>query len=81
MNTIETIQHVRDIDPDYPAYTVLLKGRIASRVNVITLNIDITLINQSNSVLTARAWINLKILNCFALILGYYCVECLKEFL
>ena len=29
MNTIETIQHVRDIDPDYPACTVLLKGRIA----------------------------------------------------
>ena len=28
MNTIETIQHVRDIDPDYPACTVLLKGRI-----------------------------------------------------
>ena len=28
MNTIETIQHVREIDPDYPACTVLLKGRI-----------------------------------------------------
>ena len=27
MNTIETIHHVRDIDPDYPACTVLLKGR------------------------------------------------------
>ena len=28
MSTTETIQHVRDIDPDYPACTVLLKGRI-----------------------------------------------------
>ena len=28
MSTIEAIQHVRDIDPDYPACTVLLKGRI-----------------------------------------------------
>ena len=30
MSTIETIQHVRDIDPDYPACTVLLKGRITA---------------------------------------------------
>ena len=28
MSKIETIQHLRDIDPDYPACTVLLKGRI-----------------------------------------------------
>ena len=30
MSTIETIQHARDIDPDYPACTVLLKGRIVN---------------------------------------------------
>ena len=29
VSTIETIQHEREIDPDYPACTVLLKGRIA----------------------------------------------------
>ena len=28
VSTIETIQQVRDIDPDYPTCTVLLKGRI-----------------------------------------------------
>ena len=27
-STIETMQHVGEIDPDYPACTVLLKGRI-----------------------------------------------------
>ena len=35
MNTIEKIQHVRDIDPDYPACTVTLKGRIEGDIDAL----------------------------------------------
>ena len=48
MSTIETIQHVRDIDPDYPACTVLLKGRITS---------DLINVNKAVADLREQVWV------------------------
>ena len=51
MNTIETIQSVRDIDPDYPACTVLLKGRILCGrrfIVVVVLLQELTVLKADN---------------------------------